>query len=145
MKQRQYFTFFRSYFEAIREIDDATIQRDILFAIIEYQLDGKEPDLKGISSMLWKAIFPNLRNSRTLFENGCKGGAKKGNKNAKRWKKPTIEEVKAYCDEKGYTMNAESFFDHNEMIGWAGARKYGSWEEVADIWEEKVVSGEFEY
>jgi hypothetical protein len=33
-------------------------------------------------------------------------------------KKPTIEEVVAYCKEKGYTFDPEYFFHYHESRGW---------------------------
>lgn len=33
-------------------------------------------------------------------------------------KKPTIEEIQAYIDEKNVNVDAEDFFDYNEKRGW---------------------------
>ena len=32
--------------------------------------------------------------------------------------KPTIQEVEALCEEKGYMLNAKRFFDEREKRGW---------------------------
>ena len=142
-KQRGYFPFFRSIQDAISDLDDVS-QLEMYRAVVRYGLDGIEPELTGFASTLWKVIFPNLRNSRKQFENGLKGGAPKGSANARKWKKPTLEEIESYCEEKGYQMDAARFFDYNEAIGWAKAKSFKDWKEAADLWEQKINSGEYE-
>jgi len=141
-QSRDYFTFFRSFFDAISDLDD-TAQLELYRAIAQYSLDGEEPELKGIASTIWKVIFPNLRNSRKQYENGLKGGAPKGNANARKLKKPTLEEVEAYTKEKGYQMEASQFYDYNEARGWVVLKKM-DWHEAADLWEQKINSGEYD-
>jgi len=141
-KQRGYFPFFRSIQDAISDLDDVS-QLEMYRAVVRYGLDGIEPELTGFSSTLWKVIFPNLRNSRKQYENGLKGGAPKGNANARKLKKPTLEEVEAYTKEKGYQMEASQFYDYNEARGWVVLKKMG-WQEAADLWEQKINSGEYD-
>ena len=141
-QSRDYFPFFRSFFDAISDLDD-TAQLELYRAIARYSLDGEEPELKGIASTIWKVIFPNLRNSRKQYENGLKGGAPKGNANARKLKKPTLEEVEAYTKEKGCQMVASQFYDYNEARGWVVLKKMG-WNEAADLWEQKINSGEYD-
>lgn len=33
-------------------------------------------------------------------------------------KKPTIQEVEALCEEKGYMLNVQRFYDEREKRGW---------------------------
>lgn len=140
---RGYFLFFRSYYEAISDLDDKT-QLELYRSIVRYSLDGVEPALEGIAATIWKIVSPILRNSRKQYENGLKGGAPKGNTNAKKWKKPTFEEVEEYAKEKGYNMDAQRFLDWNETTGWVKAKGFKNWQEVADMWWQKIVSGEYE-
>lgn len=37
---------------------------------------------------------------------------------SKRFKKPTIEEIREYIKEQGYTIDPEAFYDHYESNGW---------------------------
>ena len=82
MKERDYMPFFKSFEEAINDIQDTGVQLALYRAIVRYGLYGEEPALTGIASTLWKLIYPNLKNNRKQFENGTKGGAPKRNKNA---------------------------------------------------------------
>lgn len=44
---------------------------------------------------------------------------KKPRKKAERFKKPTAEEINAYCAEKGYTnVDAEAFINYYDSVGW---------------------------
>lgn|GEM_PF-4922291 len=142
-RQRGYFPFFRSYYDTISDLDDAA-QLQMYRAIVQYSLDGIEPTLTGFCSTLWKAMFHTLRNSRKQYENGIKGGAPKGSANAKKWAIPTLEDVESYCKEKGYQMDGSKFFDYNEARGWAKAKSFKDWKEAADLWEQKINSGEYE-
>lgn len=135
-KQREYFLFFKSFQDVITDLDDAA-QLQLYRAIAKYGLYGEEPTLTGIAATLWKAFFPTMRNNRKNYENGLKGGAPKGNTNAKKWVKPTLEDVEAYCTAKGYKINPDAFFNRYCATDWEDARKkYKSWQDAADKWEE---------
>ena len=44
---------------------------------------------------------------------------KKPRKKAERFKKPTVEEINAYCAEKGYTnVDTETFINYYDAVGW---------------------------
>lgn len=63
---------------------------------------------------------------------------------------PTVEEVKAYCEEKGYTdINPQAFIDYYEQSGWTmgNGKKVVSWKACVRTWhnnEEKRVQKEKE-
>lgn len=83
MKEREYFTFFRSFRDALADMPPES-QARLFMAICDFSLDGVEPTLSGVESTIWKLIRPNLEASRKKFENGCKGaeyGRKGGNPN----------------------------------------------------------------
>ena len=85
-KIREGFTFYRSFRDSI-EITDASDQLVLYKAIADYALDGIEPDistLDALGRLCWTAISPNIKSGRKNFENGCNGGAPKGNRNAKK-------------------------------------------------------------
>ena len=58
----QSFTFFDGYFEAIKDLNDKD-KKDVLLAITEYVIEGKEPNYKGIKKSLWALIKPTLDKS----------------------------------------------------------------------------------
>lgn len=89
-KQRDSFIFYRSFFEAIEEVE-AESQLPIYRAIAMYALDKKEPKLTGLGKVLWRLIKPQIDANWQRFENGCKGGehgfkggAPMGNQNARK-------------------------------------------------------------
>ena len=71
------FTFFRSYREAVAEMDDP-VKLEVLEAIIAYGLDGVEPTLSSpFSRSVFAAVKPNLDSSRESVLNGKRGGRPK--------------------------------------------------------------------
>lgn len=61
---------------------------------------------------------------------------KEEKKSNKRFVKPTIEELKEYCKEKGYTnVNPEKFYNYYESNGWkVGKNKMVSWKHTLANW-----------
>lgn len=76
--ERTQFTFYRSFFEAIRELDVAD-QAAAYNAICAYALDGEPPDISGAAKAVFLLAKPNLDNSRRKAENGKLGGAAEAN------------------------------------------------------------------
>lgn len=55
---------------------------------------------------------------------------------SKNFVKPTVEEVKQYCDERKNNIDAESFIDHYEANGWMrGKTKVKDWRACVRTWE----------
>lgn len=77
----------RSYWESIKDLPDDK-RLFFLESVIEYGLNGIEPTVTGLEKSLWvsikSSIDANIRRYNTSVENGKKGGAPKGNKNAKK-------------------------------------------------------------
>ena len=56
---------------------------------------------------------------------------------------PSVEEVKAYCKEKGYGVDAESFVAFYESKGWmVGKNKMKKWQAAVLTWEKKNRSSQ---
>ena len=55
----------------------------------------------------------------------------------KRFKKPTLEEVKQYCEERGNNINAEVFIDFYEANGWVQGKNkpLKDWKAAVRTWE----------
>ena len=54
----------------------------------------------------------------------------------KRFTPPTIDEVKAYCEERHNTVDAEKFIDYYESNGWmVGKNKMKDWKAAVRTWE----------
>ena len=53
----------------------------------------------------------------------------------KRFARPTLDEVKIYCAEKGYTVDPERFINHYESNGWkVGKNSMKSWHAALANW-----------
>ncbi len=89
--QRDSFVFYRGFRDSINEcpLDE---QLEIYKNIVDYALDGIEPDLQtSFGKVCWRLIKPILDKNWSRYRNGCKGGeygykggAPKGNQNAKK-------------------------------------------------------------
>lgn len=80
---RPYFTFYRSFRDAIAKLPDGE-QLAIYKAIADFALDGVEPNgemLCGIGGVIWELIRPNLAASWRKYEAGKMGGAPLGSRN----------------------------------------------------------------
>lgn len=52
--------------------------------------------------------------------------------------KPTVDEIAAYCAERKNGINAQTFFDHHERVGWVvGKNKtpMKNWQATVRTWE----------
>lgn len=74
--ERDSFIFYKSFYEAIRDLP-GDIRLEVLTAITEYALYGKQPeDLKPFARGMFLLIKPNLDANVKRYENGKKGGRK---------------------------------------------------------------------
>lgn len=61
---------------------------------------------------------------------------KKPSSNAKRFKKPTVDEINAYCTERGNSVDAGKFYDFYESKGWVvGKTPMKDWKAAVRTWE----------
>lgn len=85
------FVVYHNYRETLEDLTDEQVGQ-LFRAIFNYAIDGKEPDFKGILSMAFKFIKKDLDVNLVKYENICKrnrengqrGGAPKGNQNARK-------------------------------------------------------------
>ena len=73
------FSFYRSYYEALKEVPEKD-KKDIIFDIVNYVFEDKKPKFKGTNKIVWTLIEPNLNTSKNK-SNG-NSGAPIGNQNA---------------------------------------------------------------
>jgi hypothetical protein len=80
MNKKDSFVFYRSFKDSL--VDLSEHDRLVMYeAITGYALDKDEACLEGIPKALFTLIKPQLDANFTRWENGCKGGAPKGNRN----------------------------------------------------------------
>jgi hypothetical protein len=59
----------------------------------------------------------------------------------KKFIKPSIQEIKDYCQERKNSVDAEKFFDHYESIGWKkGKTAIKDWKACVRTWEKNGYS-----
>lgn len=73
---RDSMVFYRSFADAIRELDQKE-QLAALWAVIDYALDGKEPEGKGSHKAIYRMAKPQIDANIKRYINGTKGGRKK--------------------------------------------------------------------
>ena len=59
-------------------------------------------------------------------------------KGSSRFQKPSIEEIRQYCLEKGYNVDAEQFFNFYESKGWVvGKSPMKNWRAAVSTWNKR--------
>ena len=62
------------------------------------------------------------------------------------FKKPTIEEINKYCEERNNGINAEAFYDFYESKNWyVGKNKMSDWKACVRTWEKREDKKESKY
>ena len=80
---RESFIFYASFYEALKELPD-DIRLKVFDAVCEFAINGIEPELEGVAKAIFALMKPPLAATLIKYENGCKGGAPKGNQNARK-------------------------------------------------------------
>lgn len=160
---RDSFILYRSFVDIIRELDDADAKAFIL-AISDYALNGNEPQLDGMLSILWMPVKPQLDANIRRYKNGKKGGAPKGSRNNPNGRRgqeinleltedkptanqkvslvtrpervcPTIEQVREYIVTNNLSVDPDIFFDYYESRGWkSGNADIYNWQALVRTW-----------
>ena len=198
---REQFTFYRSYFDAIRRLKKAADRAAIYDAIADYALYGNLPELSDAAGAIFDLIKPTLDAAKRKSD-GAKGREKAQdddkipsrcgedtdkipsrcdevgkNRNEKenekekekeyekesyilppvvspspadhlrgltkkvsatRFTPPTVEEVAAYCGERGNAVDAERFCDFYASKGWqVGKNTRKDWRAAVRTWEKR--------
>lgn len=71
MKDRESFVFYRSFYEALQDLDAET-RLKLYDAIADYSLNLEEPELTGIANTIFKLIKPQIEANNKRYLNGCK-------------------------------------------------------------------------
>lgn len=91
--------------------------------------NGNDTDIKPI---------PNI--NTTLNSNITIDKESKPKKDPSRFIPPTIEEVSAYCIERGNSVNPQRFIDHYTSNGWmVGKNKMKDWKAAVRTWERNTI------
>ena len=90
--------FYRSFVDAIRDLPGDQF-KDCALAILDYGLDGKEPEGIGIEKTVFYMARPQIDANNRRYENGSKGGRPKTKPNLDKTK-PNLDETKPKPNEK---------------------------------------------
>lgn len=84
---------------------------------------------------------PNVNDNENVNDNvvgGEVGKADSPNTHRRKFVKPSPDEVREYCREKGYTIDADRFCDHYESNGWViGKAPMKDWKAAVRTWARK--------
>lgn len=151
MKSKAYFQYYET-FEAIVEKFKDPLQRETFRKkIIEYGLHGTEPKIENeLEDMAWTIVKELIdqqlhRREVNRANRTAKKSADVPETNAKekpeppkteKFKKPTIDEIKTFCNEKNIKINCEQFFNYYESNGWkiGGRATMKNWRAAVQNW-----------
>ena len=133
------FKMWANYLEAI---DNYTNGNDEQFGrfmriLCYYGIYGEEIAETEIEKFFFTSVKSSINASVQNIKNGMMGG--RGNKaTTETFKRPTLEEVKAYCEERNNKIDPCAFFDYYEKVGWVyGKSKIAikDWKACVRTWE----------
>lgn len=120
---------------------DALVARELL------QRNVADAPVNGIRIVSYKAnLNPQYQNDTGIkmihndnIHNSIKSNgvtvSKEGSSKSSRFIKPTVDEIRAYCNEKGYNIDPERFYDYNESKGWlVGKTPMKDWRAAVRTW-----------
>jgi len=95
-------------------------------------------NLPNITNIYTSTSISSIYNNNKEKENTTSKDVVKEKERASNFRKPTIAEVKAYVEEKGYAVDAERFFYFYESKGWyVGKNKMKNWHAAVATWQRK--------
>ena len=136
-------------------ISESKVQRVLKRFEIEHQIEQQMGSKSRLISIVsWdeyqqgeQQSEPQVNHKRTPSEPQVNTIEEyKNNKNTKnniykRFSPPTIEEVRAYCNERGNNVDPEKFIDFYESKGWmVGKTKMKDWRAAVRNWERNSAS-----
>ena len=148
----QYYETFETIIEKIKDIEQREWLRKV---IINYGLHGTAPEsfhteALEIAWTVCKDLIDQQQHRREV--NAANRAGKKAEPatteeksetkkpepekpKAKKFIKPTVEEIVAFCKEKNYNVNAQQFFNYYESNGWKiGRNSMKSWQAAVQNW-----------
>ena len=150
--KKAYFQYYETFENIVKKFDNPIEREAFREKIINYGLFGIEPEINGaLEDMAWeiiKDIIDQQVHRREVNRANRLGKQKEerpeierpeapkpAEEKAPRTERPTLEEIKAFCKEKNYKINAEQFFNYYESNGWkVGRNTMKSWRAAVVNW-----------
>ena len=93
---------------------------------IQFKADLNESSMQDGTKVQHTNNNEYINNNNSLYKKGS------------RFQKPTIEEIRQYCLEKGYNVDAEQFFNFYESKGWVvGKSPMKNWRAAVSTWNKR--------
>ena len=146
--RKAYFQYYETFENIVEQIPEAESREAFRKKIINYGLYGTTPELNGeLESMAWVIIKDLI--DQQLYRREINRANRAGKKaeplkeTPKRPERPTLEEIKNYCKEKNYKINAEQFFNYYESNGWkvGGKAPMKNWKAAVQSWAAREGKG----
>jgi hypothetical protein len=116
---REGFVFYRSFQDSISEMPEE-YQLQIYKAIVNYGLNGDEPNFNGVAKAIFFLIKPQIDANNKKYENGKKGGRPKENQQETKTKPNDNQNItKAEPKEKVKEKVKEKDEEKDESAGFA--------------------------
>lgn len=110
-------------------------QFDYIYDIYEKPKHGEPRTENRVTDIPCTENQPQLN---TNIQNTNEQNTYNKNKSAKRFSAPSVEEVKAYCEERQNGIDPEQFVDFYESKGWrVGAQSMKDWKAAVRTWEKR--------
>ena len=135
--ERKAFSFYRSYYEAAKDLPTKEDQADFLMAICTYIFEGEEPEISGVASAMFKLAKPNLETSIKRANAGQIGG-----KNNKQKANPKQNESKTEANKEQAKSQVEPINDYmiNDYIDnkkEKPTKEKDGWEEIVKAYDKR--------
>ena len=135
------FKMWSNYLEAIDSYtggDDAKFGR-FMRILCYYGIYGEEIAETDIEKLFFTGVKSSINASIQNIKNGMLGGrGKTASSETNTFKRPTLEEIKAFCEEKKSNIDPQAFYDYYTKIGWVyGKNKLPikDWKACVRTWE----------
>lgn len=94
---------------------------------IQFKADLNESSMQDGTKVPYTNNNEYINNNNSLYK-----------KSSSCFQKPTIEEIRQYCLEKGYNVDAEQFFNFYESKGWlVGKSPMKNWRAAVSTWNKR--------
>lgn len=118
----------------------ATVKREVVELKKEYLLISIPENTKNVvinSISSGRNAISDTGNTQGRVEKSREENIKEcANAHEKKFVPPTVEEVRAYCQERGNKVDPQAFVDHYTSNGWmVGKNKMKSWKAAVGTWE----------
>lgn len=160
--KKAYFQYWESFEVIVQKIKDPEVQNHCRMAIINYGLHGIEPGEMGeLEDMAFTIVREMIDQQQHRRQVNSDNRAKKSEpaedavvkeslttepeepKKTTRMQKPTQEEIAAYIQEKGYMVDAATFWNYYEATGWkiGGKAAMKDWRAAVKNWNARDKHG----